>query len=80
MKVDYEEVTRYYEVFRHGCPGDGEYEDAVDSLLWAIPDILKDVEILENKIAGLEARLRYMTEERDMLEWELTDVKRGDSE
>jgi cell division protein FtsB len=32
---------------------------------------------LERQNAGLEARNRYLMEERDTLEWELHDIKRG---
>lgn len=32
---------------------------------------------LERHNAGLEARIRFLTEERDTLEWELNDIKRA---
>lgn len=43
----------------------------------AVPELAARVRELEQQNAGLEARLRYLTEERDTLEWELNDIKRG---
>lgn len=40
-----------------------------------IIDEIKDVNA--TRVRGLEARIRYLTEERDMLEQELRDIKRG---
>lgn len=41
-------------------------------------DLIARVRELERQNAGLEARIRYLTEERNALEWELNNIKRGD--
>lgn len=41
MKVDYEELLGYYKVVRYGKPGDGEYEDAIEAILDAVPELIK---------------------------------------
>lgn len=43
----------------------------------AVPELIARVRELERHNAGLEARLRYLKEELDTLEWELNDIKRG---
>lgn len=57
-----------------------KYKANADYILTAcnsMPEIIEYVRELERKNAGLEARLRYLTEERDALEWEVNDIKRG---
>lgn len=41
-------------------------------------DLIARVRELERQNAGLEARIRYLMEERNALEWELNNIKRGD--
>ena len=55
-------------------PGNARYIVAACN---AVPELVARVRELERQNAGLEARLRYLTEERDTLEWELNDIKRG---
>ena len=42
-----------------------------------IASLRQKVRELERQNAGLEARLRYKTDESNALEWELNDIKRG---
>lgn len=45
---------------------------------WIKKNILDDIkDVNAARVRGLEARIRYLTEERDMLEQELHDIKRG---
>ena len=45
---------------------------------WIKKNILDDIKDANaTRVRGLEARIRYLTEERDMLEQELRDIKRG---
>ena len=60
MKVDYEELINYYNAIRHGKPGDGEYEDAIEAIINAIPELA-----VENQV--LQKRVRELTQQRDWL-------------
>ena len=61
-KVDYEELMGYYKAFRYGHPGDGEYEDAIESIVWLVPDIMKDIRKLEAENAELRRELKAAME------------------
>jgi hypothetical protein len=54
MKVDYEELMGFYKAYRYGHPGDGEYEDAAESMIDAIPDIVKEHDALQKHIREIE--------------------------
>lgn len=68
MKVDYEELLGYYEVVRYGSPGDGEYEDALNAIVDAVPDIVREHN-------ALETRVQNLIEERNGLEWENQHIR-----
>lgn len=53
MKVDYEELMQYYEAARNKTPG--EWEDAIEAILDAVPDIVREREELEDRVKELEA-------------------------
>lgn len=57
MKVDYEELLGYYKAVRYGRPGDGEYEDAIESIIDAVPDIVKERKAIEAENAELKREL-----------------------
>ena len=63
-----EERARYLAALKYG-----EATKAFE----ALRPLVERVRELERKNAGLEARIRYLTEERDTLEWELNDIKRA---
>ena len=62
MKVDYEELLGYYKAVRYGRPGDGEYEDAIEAILDAVPRIVREHEALEAENADLRNQLRKTLE------------------
>lgn len=82
MKVNYEELMQYYEAARNKTPG--EWEDAIEAILDAVPELIaqnrdlqEKVQELELKNTRLDAGNRYLIEELDELERELHDVKEG---
>lgn len=62
MKVDYEELLGYYKAVRYGRPGDGEYEDAIESIIDAVPDIVKEHAALEAENADLRLKVEELGE------------------
>lgn len=63
MKVDYEELLWYYEAVRYGSLGDGEYEDAIEAILDAVPRIVREHEALEAENADLRRKLEETSSE-----------------
>ena len=49
MKVDYEELMQYYEAAQNKTPG--EWKDAIEAILDAVPRIVKEHETLEAELA-----------------------------
>ena len=47
MKVDYEEVIQYYEAARNKTPG--EWKDAIEAILDAVPELIARVRELERQ-------------------------------
>jgi uncharacterized protein YhaN len=61
MKVDYEELMQYYEAARNKTPG--EWKDAIEAILDAVPDIVKERKAIEAENADLRQRVMdYSTE------------------
>jgi cell division septum initiation protein DivIVA len=59
MKVDYEELMQYYEAARNKTPG--EWKDAIEAILDAVPDIVKEHEQLEAENADLQAQIKELS-------------------
>ena len=55
MKVDYEELMQYYEAARNKTPG--EWKDAIEAILDAVPRIVKEHEALEAENSDLKREL-----------------------
>lgn len=55
MKVDYEELMQYYHAARNKTPG--EWKDAIEAILDAVPRIVKEHEALELENAALKREL-----------------------
>lgn len=60
MKVDYEELMQYYEAARNKTPG--EWKDAIEAILDAVPRIVKEHEALEAENADLKRELQRVGE------------------
>jgi cell division septum initiation protein DivIVA len=60
MKVDYEELMQYYEAARNKTPG--EWKDAIEAILDAVPRIVKEHEELEAENADLRNQLKAALE------------------
>lgn len=55
MKINHEELITYYKAVRHGVPGDGEYEDAIEAILNAVPDLIIEHRTLQECVRELGA-------------------------
>jgi cell division septum initiation protein DivIVA len=60
MRVDYEELMQYYEAARNKTPG--EWKDAIEAILDAVPRIVKEHEELEAENADLRNQLKAALE------------------
>ena len=73
MKVDYEELMGFYKAFRYGRPGDGEYEDAIESMIDAVPDIVRERKEIEAENRALRERVQTLEKMVDYLAEEFSD-------
>ena len=72
MKVDYEELMQYYEAARYKHPG--EWKDAIEAILDAVPDIVKEHDALEEDKKNLEGQRQTAFEDGFVLGAKLVDV------